>query len=473
MDQRPVAARLAGIQRLFKRIEYEVGAHRPTHPPANDAPRKHVDDERHLQPALPRRNVGEIGNPKLIRPVGRKLAIDPVQRARCRDIWNRRANPFAANRALQSQPLHQSLDRAAGHTNLLPVHLPPDLVCAVDPHVGVPDTLDFRAQHVITLDSGAALRWIGKLGSMAPVTRRGNPQDLADRLDPEGVAMLIDEGFQDLIRRSSSAWAKNALASLRISLVLRNSLFSRSSVFRRSRSLVVRPARSPLSISSRLTQSFSVCGVQPIIGAIDSTAAHSEGCSLRRAPGALRAPGLPGKTCSISCSWLHFLKSWSLLQIRGDSHNFEQLKAHILPLSEAKDFSIARAEWELVGVEISDEFDHCPCGKEIKEHCYIKNKINGNSTYVGNVCINRFIGIDTGSLFDGLKRIASDDSANANRDLIIHAYKLGYIYEGEFKFLMEARLKRKLSDKQIAWKQKINRRIINQTVVHRRGQQNQ
>ncbi len=154
-------------------------------------------------------------------------------------------------------------------------------------------------------------------------------------------------------------------------------------------------------------------------------------------------------------------------------HNFEQLKAHILPLSEAKDFSIARAEWELVGVEISDEFDHCPCGKEIKEHCYIKNKINGNSTYVGNVCINRFIGIDTGSLFDGLKRIASDDSANANRDLIIHAYKLGYIYEGEFKFLMEARLKRKLSDKQIAWKQKINRRIINQTVVHRRGQQNQ
>lgn len=243
MGQRPVVARLAGVQRLFKRIEHEVGAHGTTHPPANDAPRKHVDDERHVQPALPHRNVGEIGNPELIRPVGRKLAIDPVQRTRCRDIWNRRANPFAANRALQSQALHQSLDRAAGYTNLLPVHLRPDLVCAVDPHVGVPDTLNFRAQHVITLDSGAALRWIAKLRSMAPVTRRGNPQNLADRLDPECVAMLIDEGFQDLIRRSSSAWAKNALASLRISLVLRNSLFSRSSAFRHSRTLVVRPAR--------------------------------------------------------------------------------------------------------------------------------------------------------------------------------------------------------------------------------------
>lgn len=29
----------------------------------------------------------------------------------------------------------------------------------------------------------------------ASVARRGNPQDLADRLDPEGVAMLIDEGL--------------------------------------------------------------------------------------------------------------------------------------------------------------------------------------------------------------------------------------------------------------------------------------
>jgi len=34
--------------------------------------------------------------------------------------------------------------------------------------------------------------------------------------------MLVDEGLQDLMRRSSSAWAKNALASFRISLVWRS-----------------------------------------------------------------------------------------------------------------------------------------------------------------------------------------------------------------------------------------------------------
>lgn len=148
--------------------------------------------------------------------------------------------------------------------------------------------------------------------------------------------------------------------------------------------------------------------------------------------------------------------------------NFERLAQHILPLSISEDFNVARTEWALVGIEVSEEFDQCPCGQDIKEHCYIKNQLNGNTTYVGNVCINRFIGISTGNLFAGLRRIADDDTANANEDLIYHAYKFGYIFETEYKFLMDTRLKRKLSAKQIAWKTKINRRITNQTVVQRR-----
>lgn len=148
-------------------------------------------------------------------------------------------------------------------------------------------------------------------------------------------------------------------------------------------------------------------------------------------------------------------------------HNFENLKAHILPLSNAQDFFSAKDEWKLIDVEMREEFDSCPCGQPIKELCYIENQLNGNKTYVGNVCINRFIGIETGNLFTGLKRIASDESANANEDLIIHAYQLGYIYENEYKFLMQTKRKRKLSPKQLDWKQKINRRIINKTVVRR------
>jgi hypothetical protein len=146
-------------------------------------------------------------------------------------------------------------------------------------------------------------------------------------------------------------------------------------------------------------------------------------------------------------------------------HNFEKLKAHILPLSNSKNFYHAKNEWILVGVELNEDWDNCPCGQSIKELCYIKNQLNNQKTYVGNVCIKKFIGIDTGNLFAGLKRIAKDDTANANEDLIIHAYKLGYIFEKEYSFLMDTKNKRKLSEKQLLWKQKINNRITNQTVV--------
>lgn len=154
-----------------------------------------------------------------------------------------------------------------------------------------------------------------------------------------------------------------------------------------------------------------------------------------------------------------------------ETHNFERLKVHILPISESAQFEIARQEWDLVGVEISDELGSCPCGQEIKEHCYIRNRLNGNSTYVGNVCINRFIQIDTGNLFEGLKRIAEDISSNANNDLIEHAYRMGYLFgQKEYSFLKQTVLKRNLSAAQIAWKKKINQRILSKVIVRRRSE---
>ena len=121
--------------------------------------------------------------------------------------------------------------------------------------------------------------WIARSGSMQAVTRWGDLQNLAYRLEPKGVAVAVNEIDQDLSRRSSCAWAKNALANLRISLALRNSLFSRSRAFMCSRSLGLRPSREPVSISCCLTQSLRVWGTQPILGAIDSMQAHKEGYS--------------------------------------------------------------------------------------------------------------------------------------------------------------------------------------------------
>ena len=151
------------------------------------------------------------------------------------------------------------------------------------------------------------------------------------------------------------------------------------------------------------------------------------------------------------------------------SHNFSRLKDHILPMSKSDNFDIAKNEWDLVAVEISEEWDSCPCGQDIKEHCYIANRVTGHETYVGNVCINRFIGIDTGTLFDGLKRIAKDPEANPNIAVIEYAWERGFLFgENEYKFLLSTVRKRNLSQRQVSWKRKINRRILNQTVVKKR-----
>lgn len=150
------------------------------------------------------------------------------------------------------------------------------------------------------------------------------------------------------------------------------------------------------------------------------------------------------------------------------THNFERLKAHILPLSRANSFEVARTEWVLDAVEVSDEIDSCPCGQVIKEHCYLRNTVTGHQTYVGNVCVNRFIGIDTGALFDGLKRIRANPTANANIAVIDYAESRGFLFDKEPDFLRSTARTKILSPAQKAWKEKINRRILTQTVVQRR-----
>jgi len=101
------------------------------------------------------------------------------------------------------------------------------------------------------------------------------------------------------------------------------------------------------------------------------------------------------------------------------------------------------------------------------EHCEIANRVTGNQTFVGNVCINRFLNLDTATLFGGLKRIRKDASANANERLIAYAESKGFLFENEAAFLRSTARKRGLSEKQLAWKEKISRRILEQIVVRK------
>ena len=191
-------------------LEHEVRTHRITHLPADDSTRKDVDHEGDVQPSLPGRDVGEIGNPELIGTFGTELPIDPVQRAWRILIADRGSHDLAAPHALNPQLTHQALDRAAGDVDPLAFQLAPHLVGAVHLQVRPPDPLDLRHQlRIAPLPCTAAHR-IALPRSMPTIARRGDLQRSADRLDPEGISVGIHKIPQNLSRRSSSAWAKNA-----------------------------------------------------------------------------------------------------------------------------------------------------------------------------------------------------------------------------------------------------------------------
>ena len=145
--------------------------------------------------------------------------------------------------------------------------------------------------------------------------------------------------------------------------------------------------------------------------------------------------------------------------------NDENLKNHILSLSVSDTYSSAKKEWKLTNIVFDENGTNCPCGQPIKEICYIRNSVNSNETFVGNVCIKRFMDIDTGKAFKGLKRIIEDDEARPNEDLIKWALELKYIHQNEYDFLMGIRRKRKISEKQLNWLKKINWRIKNRKKI--------
>nr|GFB76894.1 hypothetical protein [Tanacetum cinerariifolium] len=279
MDQL-VSFGLTGVQRLLQSVEHEVGPHRAADAPADDSPSEDIDHESDIDETLPGRDVGEIADPQLVRPLCLELAVDPVERARCLRIGSRRAYDLAAHDAPQAGLTHQALHRAAGHLSSLTSKLAPHFVGAVDLQVCLPNPLNVDAQHVVSLDSGTAQRRVALLRCITPVARRRDLHHPADRLDTVGMAVLVDKYPHGLKWRPSSAWAKNALARRRISFALRSSRTSRSSALMRSSSAVVGPGRWPVSRSCWRTQRRSVSGVQPILAAMDSIAAHCELYSL-------------------------------------------------------------------------------------------------------------------------------------------------------------------------------------------------
>lgn len=93
------------MEGLLESIEDEPGMRCPAHPPTDNPAREGVDDEGHIDEALPGGHIGEIRNPEPVRRRSLELTVHPVERARSRLVRDRRADRLAPDDTLKSHAI--------------------------------------------------------------------------------------------------------------------------------------------------------------------------------------------------------------------------------------------------------------------------------------------------------------------------------------------------------------------------------
>ena len=217
----------------------EAGRDGPPHDPAGE----HVGDERDVAEPCQRAHVGDVSDPQLMWEFGLESAFHEVWAVIRLTGRTRGDRLTAASDALQASELHQAGD-------LVPADLPPGAVHRVvhlpHPVHGVVLRVDSREllekEFVSQSPCGGwpALGSAVAAGGDEPTIRRA--EHAADGLDPETIAVFVDERDHLVVGRSSSA-AKNADAVFKISLARRSSLFSLFNLRISTDSSVVTPGR--------------------------------------------------------------------------------------------------------------------------------------------------------------------------------------------------------------------------------------
>jgi len=152
----------------------------------------------------------------------------------------------------------------------------------------------------------------------------------------------------------------------------------------------------------------------------------------------------------------------------GDGYSFQQLKAHILPLSNAAIWEVAAKEWSLTGIHEADEPETCPCGHfPIMEICTIHNRVTGRSTEVGNVCVKRFLGLRSDLIFASIKRIRKDPDKSLNADAVAFFHERGVLNVWEYDFCQNTLRMRSLTPARLSKRRDINQKVL--AAIKRRG----
>lgn len=140
----------------------------------------------------------------------------------------------------------------------------------------------------------------------------------------------------------------------------------------------------------------------------------------------------------------------------------------ILHLSHSRDWERAKSEWSLQDVFRQVHPQACLCGhRPVFEICILRNHVTGSTVEVGNSCVQKFLGIPSHLIFDGLDRVRDDLDRALNEAVIEHARVKGWVTEWERQFLLDTARKRRLTGPQAQTRQRINRKVLAQ--VERTG----
>jgi hypothetical protein len=147
--------------------------------------------------------------------------------------------------------------------------------------------------------------------------------------------------------------------------------------------------------------------------------------------------------------------------MRQDGTIFQELASGIIERSVAETWEAARLEWGLDSIYRQDTPETCLCGHHpIFELCELRNRINGNAATVGNVCVNRFIGLPSDLIFQGVRRVEKDMTKALNSAAVEYAWRRGWINAWEQGFCVNTARKRNLSNRQLATRIEINKKFL-------------
>lgn len=156
-------------------------------------------------------------------------------------------------------------------------------------------------------------------------------------------------------------------------------------------------------------------------------------------------------------------------------HNFKNLQTHIVSMSVAQVWLEAKSEWTLDHVQVLEkdekaEPETCPCGHfPIIELCWIRNIKNRRLTFVGNVCVKRFMGMPADAVAAGFTRVMENPEKALNAAAVNFSHAQGWISDWEKKFCLSTCLKRKLSGRQLQKRIEINAKLLSE-LRKRRGE---